>query len=57
METKHLIYIMVAIFSTLGGWLGGIMDHGNFLGMWSILLAGIGGFVGVYVGYKIGNNT
>lgn len=51
---KKVILVSYLVFSTLGGWLGQIMDHGNWLGGWSILLSTIGGLIGVWVGYKGG---
>ena len=51
---KLLIYGGLTVGSLLGGWLGGLFDHGNFLGGWSLLFGTIGSFVGIWVGYKIG---
>lgn len=53
---KKFITLGVLIFSSLGGWLGTTMDHGNGFGGWAILLSAIGGFFGIWVGYKIGQN-
>ena len=38
----------------VGGWLGALMDGGNWLGGWSILLSGVGSLVGIWAGYKAG---
>ncbi|HEX7632756.1 MAG TPA: hypothetical protein VF401_00355 [Candidatus Saccharimonadales bacterium] len=51
---KLMIFIGITIFGTLGGWLGALMDHGNWLGGWSILLGAVGSFFGIWVGYKAG---
>jgi len=51
-----MISIGVLIFSSLGGWLGTVMSHGNGFGGWAILLTAVGGLFGVWVGYKIGKN-
>lgn len=51
---KTLIFIGITVVGTLGGWLGAIMDHGNWFGVTSILLGTLGSFVGVWVGYKAG---
>lgn len=51
-----MISLGLFIFSSLGGWLGAALDHGNWLGGWSILFGAIGGFFGIWVGYKIGKN-
>jgi membrane protein DedA with SNARE-associated domain len=51
---KTIIFFSTLILSTIGGWIGQIMDHGNWLGGWSILLSTIGAFIGIWVGYKGG---
>lgn len=51
-----MIFLGVTIFGTLGGWIGAAMDHGNWFGAWSILLGGVGSFVGIWAGYKAGQN-
>ena len=51
---KMSITINVLIFSTVGAWLGALPDHGNGLGGWSIIGGTLGGFLGIWVGYKIG---
>lgn len=42
------------IGSTLGGWLGTVMSHGNGFGGWAILLTALGGFAGIWAGYRVG---
>lgn len=49
---KLMIFLGITVFSTIGGWLGASMDHGNWLGGWSILLGVVGSFFGVWAGYK-----
>lgn len=51
-----MIFIGIGVFGTVGGWLGAAMDHGNWLGGWSILLGGVGSLVGVWAGYKAGQS-
>jgi hypothetical protein len=51
---KLMISLGVLIFSSLGGWLGSLMDHGSGIGGWAILLTTVGGFFGIWVGYKAG---
>ncbi|HSX42480.1 MAG TPA: hypothetical protein VLF59_00155 [Candidatus Saccharimonadales bacterium] len=51
---KKFISLGILIFSSLGGWLGTVMDHGNGFGGWAILMTTIGSFLGIYVGYKVG---
>jgi hypothetical protein len=51
---KLMIFIGITVFGTIGGWLGALMDHGNWLGGWSILIGAIGSFFGIWAGYKAG---
>lgn len=50
-----MIFLGVTIIGGIGSWLGALMDHGNYLGGWSILLGAVGSFLGIWVGYKIGS--
>lgn len=54
--TKLSILVTSTVFSLLGSWLGSMLDHGNMLGLWGLLLGGIGGVAGVIVGYKVAQN-
>lgn len=49
-----MIWIGVFVGSTLGGWLGALASHGNWLSWQSILGTALGSFLGIYVGYKAG---
>lgn len=51
---KLMIWIGIAIGSTIGGIAGAAIDGGNWLGAWSIIGTGLGSFVGLWAGYKIG---
>lgn len=53
---KLLIFIGLTLGGLLGGWLGGLLDHGNIFGLWGIAFSAIGGFTGIWVGYKIAQN-
>jgi hypothetical protein len=53
---KALIWIGIMVGGALGGWLGAVMDHGNYFGAASILIGGVGSLVGIWAGYKIGKN-
>jgi hypothetical protein len=53
---KMLIWVGITVGGLIGGWLGGVLDHGNMLGAWSILLGGVGSIAGLWAGYKIGQN-
>jgi hypothetical protein len=50
---KALIYIGLAVGSTLGGLIGSWIDGGNIFGLWGLLLGTVGAFVGIWVGYKL----
>jgi uncharacterized membrane protein YfcA len=50
---KLMIFLGISIVGTIGGWIGASLDHGNWFGLWSILLSGVGSIVGVFIGYKI----
>ncbi len=51
---KLMIWIGITAGGLVGGWLGALMDHGNWLGGWSIILGGVGSVAGVWAGYKAG---
>lgn len=51
---KLMIWIGITAGGTVGGFLGALLDHGNWLGGWSILFTAIGSFAGLWAGYKIG---
>ncbi|HWB38613.1 MAG TPA: hypothetical protein VG604_00010 [Candidatus Saccharimonadales bacterium] len=53
---KLMIFLGVTIVGMIGGWLGALMDNGNWFGGWSILLGAIGSFAGIWVGYKAAKN-
>ncbi len=54
---KVIISVSVLIFSTIGSWLGALMDKGNWFGGWSILIGFVGAFAGIYIGYIVGRNA
>lgn len=56
MGTKTFIWLGITIFSTLGSWLGTLLDHGNWLGGWSIMLGFVGSIFGIWAGYKFSKN-
>jgi len=51
---KLMILVGITAVGTLGGWLGALMDHGNWFGGWSMLLGTVGSLAGIWVGYKAG---
>ena len=48
-----MITVGIVVVGTLFGWIGALMDHGNWFGGWSLMLTAIGSFVGIWVGYKV----
>jgi hypothetical protein len=61
MGTKGLIYLGILVGGIIGGGFGNLLDHQSFFsltnfGGWSIIMGGIGSIVGIFVGYKLGNN-
>lgn len=53
---KLMIFIGVTIGGGIGSWLGALMTHNNYFSAASILLGAIGSLVGVWAGYKAGQN-
>ncbi len=49
-----MIFIGITVFGSLGGWLGALMSHGDWLSGWSILISTIGSFAGIWAGFKAG---
>jgi hypothetical protein len=52
MSRKTLIYICMAIGTTAGGYLP-LLWGDTFFSMTSVLLTGMGGFLGIYIAVKI----
>lgn len=49
-----MVTIGIVVFGSIGSWLGALLDHGNYLGGWSILVGGLGSLFGIWAGYKAG---
>ncbi len=54
MSTKAYIYLGIFIGSIVGGWIGSMFDHGNLLGLWGLALGTVGSFIGIWVGFRLG---
>ena len=54
LSMKLMIFLGIAIFGTIGGWIGAAASGGNWLSPWSILLSTVGSFFGIYAGLKAG---
>ena len=55
MEDKTIILITTGIGGIIGGYIPTLWSDSSFSIM-SLLLSAVGGFLGIYVGYKIVNN-
>ena len=51
---KLMIWIGLTIGGLIGGAIGALFDHGDLLGVWSIMLSGVGSLFGVWAGYRMG---
>lgn len=51
---KSLIFLGITIGGLIGGWLGSMLDHGNSLGGWSLLLGTVGSLAGIWAAVKFG---
>ena len=49
-----MIWIGIFVGSTIGGWIGALMSHGNWLGWQSFAGGTVGSFAGIYAGFKAG---
>lgn len=53
MNQKTIIYIFIAVFGGVGGWLGSLVENGNLLGIWGILGGAVGGLLGIWAAMKL----
>jgi uncharacterized membrane protein YeaQ/YmgE (transglycosylase-associated protein family) len=51
------MYISITVGGLVGGWLGSLIDGGGGCGLWSILLSTVGSVLGIWVAYKISQNS
>lgn len=52
MQSKKIIWLLLFVGSTVGGWAASAMGFSLF-SIWSIVLSTLGGGAGVWIGYKI----
>lgn len=53
---KLMISIGLFVGSSLGGWLGSLLDNGNIFGVWGLLFGTLGAFAGIWAGFKVGQS-
>jgi hypothetical protein len=53
---KTLIFLGITVGSIIGSIIGSKLDGGNMLGVWSIMLGGVGSIAGLWAGYKLGRD-
>jgi uncharacterized membrane protein YeaQ/YmgE (transglycosylase-associated protein family) len=54
MSTKTLVFLGMFIGSIVGGYLPSLWGADIF-SMWSLVLSAVGGLLGIWVGYRMGN--
>jgi hypothetical protein len=52
-ERQELIWIGATVGSTLGGFVPSLW-HASMFSMWGLVLSTIGGLVGIWIGWRIG---
>lgn len=53
MELKSYIWFGAFIGGTVGSGLGMLFDHGNALGLWSLLFGTFDAITGIWAGYRM----
>jgi predicted MFS family arabinose efflux permease len=53
MSNKSLIYISMTVGSFIGGYIPSIWGADTF-SLWGVFMTALGGFLGIYIGYKMG---
>jgi hypothetical protein len=53
MEQKTMIWIGLFVGSSIGGVIPELWGD-SFLSMWSVLLTAVGGLIGIWIGFKLG---
>jgi hypothetical protein len=51
---KTFIWVGIVVGGLVGGGIGSLLDHGNMLGAWSLILSTIGSLAGIWAGYVAG---
>jgi hypothetical protein len=50
---KSVIFLGITVGGLIGGAIGSVLDHGNSLGGWSLLLGTVGSLAGIWAAVKI----
>jgi uncharacterized membrane protein YeaQ/YmgE (transglycosylase-associated protein family) len=53
---KFMIYLGITVGSVIGSYIPVVLFHVDMFSVWSILMGAVGSFVGLWVGYRIGQN-
>ncbi len=53
MSTKPIIWLLMGIGSTIGGYIPTLWGANSFLSFSGILCSSIGAIVGIYIGFRI----
>lgn len=49
---KAMIWVGITAGGLIGGWIGSMLDHGNMLGPWGIILGVIGSLIGIWAAVR-----
>ena len=55
MTSKSFIWLGLFVGSTAGGFVPSLWGD-NFLSLWSVVFSAVGGVVGIWLGFKLGEN-
>ena len=53
MNRKTLIWFFLAVFSAIGGYLPTLFGA-DYFSFWSIITTALGGFFGIWLGFRLG---
>ena len=56
MSQKSFIWLGMSVGSALGGFVPRLWDA-SYFSLWGILFTGLGGFLGIYIGFKLSEMT
>jgi uncharacterized membrane protein YeaQ/YmgE (transglycosylase-associated protein family) len=50
---KGLMWLNITLGGLVGGWIGSLLDHGNGLGLWSLLFGTVGSLVAIWLTIRL----